>query len=259
MAEADAPDGQPWWVLSEREARAGERRVQRETPPHLRFEPTRTLAAVTVALLGVCAAADAFSLAVSVWRYTLVRGEAGSPRYGADPLMPADLLYAAPGLLWTLALVATAIPFLMWFHRSRLNAEAFDAAGQRMGAGWAVGAWFVPVANLWLPKRIADDVWDASSPPGADGTVRYRASRGPLNAWWALWLAANVLSGIAGAWYEEAETFQEAGGAAVLNALSGGVGVLAAVLAIRFVRRLTGMQYALHAHRLALAAEPTAR
>ncbi|MBN3932583.1 DUF4328 domain-containing protein [Streptomyces verrucosisporus] len=257
-AGRSAPAGQPWWVLSDEELRTVER-VRREQgeSPYLRWQSTRTLATVTVALLGVVVASDLFAILAGSRFAGLLEQEARSSWYGSGgALESAESLYSAAGVVQLAALVAAGIPFLMWFHRSRLNAQTFDAASQRMGAGWAVGGWFVPVVNLWFPKKIANDIWDASTPPGPDGTVRERLPGGLLNCWWLLWLLTCVIGGIAAEGYEDAWSLGEIEGAVSFYLFADGVDILAAVLAILVVHRVTAMQHALQEHRAALAAAP---
>lgn len=50
-------------------------------------------------------------------------------------------------------LVAVTI-FLIWLYRARGNAEALRPGVSRLGRGWALGAWFVPLANLVLGPMV---------------------------------------------------------------------------------------------------------
>ncbi|MFD8531643.1 protein kinase [Streptosporangium canum] len=75
--------------------------------------------------------------------------------------------------------------WLLWFFRVRVVAERLAPGRLRYRPSMAVYGWFIPIANLWLPKQIADDIWHASSPPGRGGTT---APAGLLHTWWALWL-----------------------------------------------------------------------
>lgn len=84
--------------------------------------------------------------------------------------------------------VATVVVFLCWFRRCRLNAEVFAPGTHKYSPGFAVGAWFVPVAMLWIPRRITLDIWRATSP--ADGTWL-------VNAWWTTWLGGDIVSALA--------------------------------------------------------------
>ncbi|MFH0244261.1 DUF4328 domain-containing protein [Streptomyces sp. HK10] len=253
-----ASAGQSWWVLTDGELRTVERirRDQRESP-YLRWQSTRPLATVTVALLGAVVASDLFAILAGARFAGILKEEAESSWYGStEALESAESLYFAAGVVQFAVLATAGIPFLMWFHRSRLNAQTFDAASQRMRPGWAIGGWFVPVVNLWFPKKIANDIWDASTPPGPDGTVRERLPGGLLNCWWLLWLLTWASSRFASRRYGDAQTLEELGSAVSSHLFADGVDILAAVLAILVVRRITAMQHDLQEHRTALAAAP---
>ncbi|MEU9388194.1 DUF4328 domain-containing protein, partial [Streptomyces sp. NPDC048279] len=133
------------------------------------------------------------------------------------------------------SLVSCAVVYLCWFQRVRANAQVFSPAGHRKSPGWAIGGWFVPVVNLWFPRRITLDIWDASSPWGTN------RSHALVNAWWTLWLAS-LFAG-------RAVTTGDTGGAAqarddALAALvSDALDIAAAVLAVLVVVRLTRMQH----------------
>jgi hypothetical protein len=62
-----------------------------------------------------------------------------------------------------LTLLATAAVFITWFARVVNRLHAARPNEFRYGAGWAIGAWFVPVLNLFRPKQIADDAWRAAT------------------------------------------------------------------------------------------------
>ncbi|MHC8561992.1 DUF4328 domain-containing protein [Streptomyces albidoflavus] len=79
---------------------------------------------------------------------------------------------------WSLVYFASIVVFLVWFRRGRVNAEVFDPYGHTLRRGWAVGSWFVPFANLWLPRRVAVDTWRASASPAGRRGPRCSTSGG---------------------------------------------------------------------------------
>ncbi|MFF1918283.1 protein kinase [Streptomyces sp. NPDC058239] len=90
-------------------------------------------------------------------------------------LFDAQLLFGA-GLV---------VSWLLWSARVRAVAEQFAPGRLRYRPSMAVVGWFIPVANLFLPKQIANDVWHASSPP-SQGDDSAPASL--LQSWWAVCL-----------------------------------------------------------------------
>ncbi|OKK06919.1 hypothetical protein AMK26_08405 [Streptomyces sp. CB03234] len=155
----------------------------------------------------------------------------------------ADLLMAWAGRLQVLSVVATAVVFISWLHRVRRNAAVFAPDVLTSGAGWAIGGWFVPVVNLWMPRRITRESWRASTraPYGAPAKNE-RATI--LNVWWALWVLTALLGRGAGMAYDKADTFHEIMSATRLLVVADAVSVAAALCAILVVRRLTAMQHA---------------
>ncbi|MFH9606439.1 DUF4328 domain-containing protein [Streptomyces sp. NPDC017448] len=204
--------------------------------------PVGLARAVTV-LLGAVIAADVFAIAAglrvrSLWD-RLVRDGSPGVHGGAD--RAAGRLYDVAATAQGAALLATAVVFIVWFHRTRRNAEVFDPGVQRMGPGWAVGGWFVPFANFWFPYRVASGVWEASARTGPDAGWR-TAPKTPLNLWWGAWVASLLSSRLTERMWERAEEAEEIVRAAGLVAASDALDVVAAVLAVLYVRAVTRMQ-----------------
>ncbi|MDT9688772.1 DUF4328 domain-containing protein [Streptomyces sp. P9(2023)] len=137
--------------------------------------------------------------------------------------------------------VATAIVFIIWFHRLRANAAVWAGDLQSRGPGWAIGGWFIPIANLWIPRGIAADIWRASrwEPYAADGKRELTL----LNSWWTLWVLDVVVDRVAAQLYKRADNVDAYVTAAQVSLLGYVLDIAAAVLAILFVRRLTSMQH----------------
>ncbi|MFJ3087635.1 DUF4328 domain-containing protein [Streptomyces sp. NPDC086838] len=194
-------------------------------------------------LLGAAAVADVLAIAAGIHtRMLLADGlDGGFLAVDEEAWDRADMLYRAADRLQALTFLVCAVVFVVWFRRVRLNAEVFDPRAHSMVPGWAIGAWFVPVGNFWLPYRVASGVWTASAPADTPGG-RSAAPRGLLNGWWAAFLAAEILSQVGSRAYEAAETGEKIIDGLDMIAFCDALEVGAAVLAILFVRRLTAMQ-----------------
>ncbi|MBO1336522.1 DUF4328 domain-containing protein [Streptomyces sp. VRA16 Mangrove soil] len=101
-------------------------------------------------------------------------------------------------LLLFLGFLAAAPVFLVWFYKARANAEGLAPGRLRHSRGMAIGAWFIPFANWWIPKAMADDIAAASQ-----GTPR-PTGLGVINAWWACWVVSSVLAGFGWPMYASA-------------------------------------------------------
>jgi hypothetical protein len=192
-----------------------------------------------VVLLGVVVAADLFAVWADFKQYdatgALADGETGAAAFRrADR---ADSLYGVAAGAQAVSMVGCVVVYLCWFHRVRANAQVFNPFGHSKSPGWAIGGWFVPVANLWFPRRITLDIWDASSPWG---TTR---SHTLVNAWWALWLASLFAGRAATSDYGDSGGAAQVRDGALRMLISDSLDIAAAVLAILVVVRLTRMQH----------------
>ncbi len=158
----------------------------------LRPRSLRGLGTTTAWLLGSQVLLGVAGAGVSGWSVLTWSRRSGT--LGAS--LPADsaevVLLLLRGSLTTL----TALAFISWLYVAASNAER-SGAHLRHGAGWAIGAWFVPLFNLWRPRRILEEVWRASSPgvpPGVDlSCVR---SSGVVTFWWLSYLLSSALPGL---------------------------------------------------------------
>ena len=85
-------------------------------------------------------------------------------------------------------LVVTAVVFIIWFHRAYQQVRALGGE-MRYSDGWAIGSWFIPIAGLWIPKKLANDIWWGSSPPEERAWPSHPAL---LTAWWLAWILAGM-------------------------------------------------------------------
>ncbi|MER5863689.1 DUF4328 domain-containing protein [Kitasatospora sp. NPDC002040] len=208
-------------------------------PPALAaYRSPRGLAVAASILVGVVALADLLDAAMAF----VVRGDyqqlVDEPELSGDLVVNSAVVWAGTSGLTVLALVAAGVVFACWFVRIRKNAELLaPQAPHSRSAGWVVWGWIVPVVSFWFPFQIARDCWRASAPKGDPW-----GSELVLRLWWAAWLlslaAGQAAQQLVGA-EETPEAYATAFGAVAVADL---VDVVAAVLAILVLRRLTALQ-----------------
>jgi Domain of unknown function (DUF4328) len=84
--------------------------------------------------------------------------------------------------------MAVVVLWLIWQHGSTANLWARGYRDLKIRPGWAVGWWFIPVANYAMPLVAMLELDRRST---ADGTPR-RASP-ILGCWWAVWLLSSTV------------------------------------------------------------------
>jgi len=103
---------------------------------------------------------------------------------------------AGLSIVQLLTLVAAAVAALRWLYLANANARALGATDLMGSPGWAVGWFFIPLANLVMPYVTIRDTWKASVNPRDWQAVRTPVAVG---LWWGCWLIANFTSGITAA------------------------------------------------------------
>lgn len=120
----------------------------------------------------------------------------------------------------TLVLFGSVIAFLLWFRACLANAELLAPGSLRYTVKLTMWSFFLPVL-WWIPVRAALDIRDAS------GSTRGTAL---IYAWWAAFVAKTIGSVVVNG------TAPTNGGFSPYDLV---VGVLATVLAILLIRRIT--------------------
>lgn len=175
------------------------------------------LARSAQAAIAVAAVADVFR-AAALRDHVLRRTDASLQRSG---LISMIFLY-----LTTLAIVL----FLGWLARSRSNAQELSAGAPVPSAGWTIGAWFIPVVNLFVPRRLVLDIGGASSASWA-----LRRDTTLVNLWWAAWIGHAVVLVVGGG---------VSPGSMVSLVVAEALMIAAAVLLGLVIERITALQSA---------------
>ena len=195
------------------------------------MKSARTRANWSYVGLGLCVAAAAFSIVVTLQEIELLHAFDGGEYVSLSEADASDARVASAGLLSSASIVAAAIAFCLWIHRASWNLRALTQGPVRFSPGWSVGCFFVPIVNLFRPYQVMNEIYRVS---------HGRQSGSPLlGIWWASWLVGGYLG-----WTATRLFFQEPDIAAAITAdwliiISDIALVLAAVATIVLIRRVT--------------------
>jgi hypothetical protein len=103
---------------------------------------------------------------------------------------------ALAGLIYLPLFVITVVFYCLWISQANKNARALGAQGMEFTPGWAVGWWFVPIANLVKPYQAVSEVYKASDPEAKPGSWQFGDMPSLFGLWWAAWIIGNILSNI---------------------------------------------------------------
>lgn len=202
----------------------------------------RTLATAVMALIGIVAVLNLASIPNDLAYMSNIQDviDGGFPDVGE--LEDQEDMRGTFGALILVSLIAGGVLWIVWQQRARACAKGLGASGQRYGETMAALSWFIPFANLVIPKQVTNDLWRASDPAGPPAMHVEGRSVWPLiDVWWAVWIIGGVIGRFAFN-ADEPDTVDELD--SYLSSLRVELGstvltVVAAVLAMLIVHRIT--------------------
>lgn len=155
-----------------------------------------------------------------------------------------DFARLGVGLVTIIVSLTTILLFLMRIHRAHRNLRPLGAKGLPYSPGWAVGAWFIPFANLFIPFRITKELWTKSDPEAAEfGLLNSDSTVSSFfGVWWGFWVASNIVTNAATRLSFRADTIAQELGATWLNLLAGVLSILATIFARRVISAIDAQQ-----------------
>jgi hypothetical protein len=87
----------------------------------------------------------------------------------------------------------------MWIYQASANLRLLAVSGMEFTPGWAVGWFFIPIANLFKPFQAAQEIFKASDPAvplNSPAGWKTASGSGLIGLWWGLWIAFNVINNI---------------------------------------------------------------
>jgi hypothetical protein len=204
-------------------------------------------AQVLIALFMAYIAVKLFAIASNVMQIGLLRDAlsgGGVTREQAEWNDQRQLLAVVISLL---VLVALLVALLLWLYRVASNLTALGNPKSRIEytPGWAVGCFFIPFANFFMPYRAFREAWVKSAPLVRTEEEAMFPPRTPtplLAAWWASWILMGVVSRVAGRFRTRADDADSLVTATWVGVIGEVAGIVSAALAVFFVRALDRRQ-----------------
>lgn len=196
-----------------------------------------------VVLLGLAVFIDLAALVAGLAERELL-GRITSGAFTDAEATASDNRVAMIGLAQISIYLVTGVVFIVWFHRAYKNLVAFGAELPHK-TGWAIGAWFVPILNFFRPKGIADAIWQASDPqlphPAGDSWTKVKVPA-YIHVWWVTWIISAILGRVYFNMSRTIESVDQAQSSNAVGLAADGLGVIAGLCAIAFVKGATKRQ-----------------
>jgi hypothetical protein len=112
----------------------------------------------------------------------------GEAHFYGDDLSALDMAMIFAGLGYLLMVFVTIVIFCIWKNRTCKNAWHLAPDAMTFTPAWAVGWYFIPIANLWKPFGAMREIIRVSCPVKPPLTL--------AGWWWALWIITSITSQI---------------------------------------------------------------
>lgn len=201
---ADRPRNENWWLASDGkwyppnldsgvESSEPERRHHEPTALSMPFTRVVSLTLSAASVVLIVASFYGLRYASALQKYS---GQLSEAEVGA--LEDVELAWASWTALALLFLVVSGILVIGWAHSASKALDSRGPIGRRWRGAWTIGAWFIPFANLVLPKLVFNEIERVARvryegvPIGEEWRTIERSQLGDL--WWLLWIAGVIPS-----------------------------------------------------------------
>ena len=113
----------------------------------------------------------------------------------------ADDFISGASRVYILIWLATLIILIVFMYKSSSNTKVWTKSERKWTEGWAIGGWFIPIANFVLPFLVIKETWNLSPKISLDKNQvipQGDNDKFPLAAWWFLLVVGTVGLGGAG-------------------------------------------------------------
>ncbi len=133
------------------------------------------------------------AIQVLVYRTFTPTGFSGQGDVDFDNI-PALLTFLAVVIVGGILGWAQIIVAVVWMYKASANVTAAGIRDRTWGPGWAIGAWFIPIANMVLGFLVIREIWRGSQPGVTDATWRSGGLPAWIVAWWVFYATSYVVS-----------------------------------------------------------------
>jgi len=168
------------------------------------------------------------------WEYQLL----SDYDFTDEEAMANDLRQGILAIVYLGVYITAVVLFIRWFRRAYHNLHKAGFKDLQHTEGWAAGAWFVPILNLFYPYQMALEIWNKKQE--AVGKVPIKSTL--LGLWWGAWVVSNLVSNFVVRMTWRAESIEELRDAAYLSLWDGLLGIPALILVILVIRQISSFE-----------------
>lgn len=147
---------------------------------------------ITIACFSVALALILTLLTMYIWQFYLLNGYRNGI-VSMEDLNQSDYILKVITIVFEVVIIITSISFLFWFRRAYYNLIQINPLAASYADGWAIGWWFVPFANYYMPYKTMQEIWEGNIQAcGVNTRIKYPAAI--VIIWWITYLIRSIAS-----------------------------------------------------------------
>lgn len=175
-----------------------------ENNPQFKISEPKTI--ITILMLGCTVIGNLFEIVLGiVYILSIKRIEKGDILSESE-IFFSEGLFGLSQLGNVLVTILCAIPFCLWIYQAYKNLFSLEAKGLQYSPNWAVGGFFIPIANLFYPGKIVKELFNASDPdipnPNPRNWVDVKEPK-LVSFWWTSFLLATCLNQLSNIFFRQ--------------------------------------------------------
>jgi len=188
-----------------------------------------------ILLIWIVFALEIISLISSYFTYDLFHTIANGGEISTEVAEANDTREQIIGILYLIAYIISGITFIQWFRRAYFNLHQ-KISDLTYSEGWAAGAWFVPIINLFRPYQIMNELYEKTRRLFLVRGANTNLSTNSLGIWWALWIISAIVGQFVYRYSMKAEFVDELITATIASMISNVIGIVLALITVKVIR-----------------------
>lgn len=148
-------------------------------------------------------------LAFTTYETIALMGASSLEAYYLDNIL-FDTIFSLIVVVGVIILITTAIIFARWQYRALANLISAGLKGIEIKPGWSIGFYFIPILNLFIPRRSMKEIWFGYR-DFKNGLINVKTYTAPtlINTWWVMWVISTRFDNVNRVYFDEPETLAE--------------------------------------------------
>ena len=157
------------------------------------LRPNEQRANTAIIILWIILVAKAATLFSSFYQYSLLETAASGVEVSHFSATMNNIFARMIAVISALAAIVSIITFIQWFRRAYYNLH-LKVDYLSFSEGWAAGAWFVPIINLFRPYQIMKELFEVTERLliKRKDEVKDKLATPIVGWWWGLWILSTM-------------------------------------------------------------------